>query len=461
MKKLLGFLIVFILSTAVYTVVAQEANEEPNTNALREAVDKSTYGKNWFISFGGSANLLTAESDGDIAAEKRIKYGGAFTFGKWFNPYFGARIQVMGGALRGFNYVANHGGYYVWDNYHHYGIPMGCNRDGQPAGMVWDFSYLPPTFPTSDPATGEPNPVRFQLVPGKGEWGFWQDFNYATATVDLMANFTNLMRGYYKDHSFFEFIPFMGLGEIHAFSNHTTTPRFDFFVVKIGFRLNFNFSNTFAFYVEPQGNATSKEFDGYAGDNMGDGVVNLSAGFQFTFNRGFDNSLARLTANEIDKLNKKVNDNRYMLENHQDILERQQDLLDRLEKCCDENQRAAVNAKEVVTTVVENVGLPEYVRFGLNSYSIDPTEQRKIVEVVNYLKKSSDSKILVVGYADRNTGNPRYNLDLSQKREEQVAEELRRLGISDDRIAVEWKGDKEQPFLQNDWNRVVILVERK
>jgi len=455
MKRIVGLLIVFILSTGVYSVVAQSeqnGQQSNDQNALRQIVEKKAYGDNWFISLGVNANLLTAEQDGDISMWRRIKPGGSFTIGKWFTPDFGARIQVTGGALRGFNYVMNRGGYYVWANTSHQQVPMGCVDANGNIGMVWDFCDQPP-FPTGD------NPVRYHLVMGRdGNWGFWQDFKYASATIDLMGNLTNLFRGYDTEHNRIDIIPLVGLGWIHAFSNNLTTPRYDHFVAKIGVRVNFNINDKLAIYLEPQGNATTKEFDGYAGDNFGDGIVNLSLGVQYTFNKQFTSlyQVAKLTADEVDRLNKKINDNRYLIENHQDILERQQNLLDRLQKCCDDNK------KQVITQVVEPTAcLPDYVRFGLDSYKIDQTEVRKIAEIADYLKNNPNLKVLIVGYADKKTGNPRYNLNLSQKRVDAVAAELKRLGVNVNGIISEWKGDKEQPFPQNEWNRVVVMVERK
>jgi len=444
MKKFVKFLIVLVLSTVVYSVGAQDEER----NALRDVEEQSTYGRNWFVSLGGNLNLLTSEQDSEVALGDRLKLGGALTVGKWFNPNFGARIQVMGGALRGFNYTDQRGGYYVWDNYHHQkdpAFPMGLKEEKNLP------SFVKGAYPDFKYTTGKDI-----LSTGEKRIGIWQDFNYASATFDLMANFSNLFRGYYKE-SFFEFIPFVGFGLLHAFDNDLTNPNFNHFVVKLGFRTNFNITDKFAIYLEPMANATTEEFDGYVGTAFGDGFLNLGLGLQYTFNKGFAGSLAQITADEIDRLNRKINNNRYLIDNHQNILERQQNLLDRLKKCCDEN------TKEVVTQVIETstLSLPEYVRFGLDSYVIESTEQRKIVEVADYLKKNPNSNILIVGYADRKTGNPPYNFKLSQKRVDAVAAELRRLGISSNRIYSEWKGDKEQPFPQNEWNRVVIMIERK
>ena len=453
MKRIRGIISALILSTVVFSVAAQkeqnvirerkqyvlrenEGNSlrEVEENSLREVEERNAYGDNWFISLQGNANLLTAEQDGFVSALDRIKFGGALTVGKWFNENFGVRIQGSGGALRGFNDIyprSAEGAYYVHNNYKHNEFPMaGDPRDG---GSKFKFAKEKKGRPT----------------------GFWQDFNYASATFDLMANFTNLMRGHYREQNPIDVIPFVGLGYLHAFNNKVTTPNFHHFVVKLGFRVNFNLTENFALYLEPQGNATSEEFDGYAGTAVGDGFVNLGLGLQYTFNKRFTSlyQVARLSADEIDRLNRKINDNRYLIGVHQDILERQQNLLDRLEKCCDERPAQ-------VTQIIEKHCLPDYVRFGLDSYKLEPSELRKIAEVADYLK-TNDSKLLVVGYADRKTGNPRYNLSLSQKRVDVVVAELKRLGINANRLVLDWKGDKEQPFPQNEWNRVVVLVERK
>jgi outer membrane protein OmpA-like peptidoglycan-associated protein len=426
MKRILGFFVMFVLLASV-VVTAQEHN------SLRDVVERNAYGDNWFISLGGNANLLLAEQDRMAPSlGERFKFGGSFTLGKWFNPDFGARIQVVGGGLRGFNYAAHiNPGYYTGPGGHS-------------------------DYPMGGPVRGS---SKYKVVTSKdGKAGFWQDFNYATATIDLMGNLTNLMRGRYAEGNLIDVIPFAGIGVITAFSNDLTTPNWYQAVAKIGFRVNCNINNNFSIYLEPQANVTDPEFDGYKGTAIGDGILNLSLGVQYSFNKKFTSlsTIVQLSADEIDRLNKKINDNRYLIENHQDILERQQDLLDRLEKCCEENK------KEVVTQVIDNNGcLPDYIRFGLDSYKIEPQEQRKIADVADYLKKNTNSKLLMIGYADRKTGNPRYNFNLSQKRVDAVAAELKRLGINANRITVEWKGDKEQPFPQNEWNRVVVMVERK
>ncbi|MDR3218575.1 MAG: OmpA family protein [Dysgonamonadaceae bacterium] len=430
MRKVAVFLVALVALTYANSVNAQFQQSKEST--LEEALNKNQYVNNWFISLGGNANILMAEQDKAYDLSKRISFGGAFTVGKWFTPDFGARIQANGGVLRGFNFVTHRTPYYFTNNNDsHIGTPIG--------GYV-------------SAANG------YKLVSSneakKGiKDGFLQEFNYGTATVDLMFNLTNLFRGHYQELNKFDFIPFAGVGAIAAFNNKYTTPDFYSFVLKLGFRANYNVTPDIGVFLEAQGNVTDPEFDGYKGTAMFDAVSNLGLGVQYTFNKGFT-SLGKLTQDEIDRLNKRVNENRHLIENHQDILERQQDLLDKLQKCCDEKE-------VVVTQVVEKSSLPGYIRFVLDSYAIENSEQQKLIDVVEYLNGVSDSELLLIGYADKNTGNPKYNLELSHKRVDAVVAELISLGINQDRLVIDWKGDQEQPFSQNDWNRVVIMVERK
>ena len=416
MKKVTVLFCVIALSAFAFSIYAQEQKEEFNKSK-----------NNWFISLGGSANLLVAEQDKEQSVGDRLTLGGALSVGKWFNPNFGMRLQVMGGALKGFNFKDNRGGelknrYTQPNDKPRLPFPMGYNQSTNDWGKI-------------------------KLVDN----GFWQEFNYGTAGIDVMANLTNLIRGIHKEKNIIDIIPFAGIGYIHAFDNDKTNPAFNGVFGKIGILANFNINSQWAVFLEPQANLTSSEFDGYVGDAVGDGILNLTLGVQYTINRDFSTP-DLLSNDEIDYLNKRINDNRSLIENHQDILERQQKLLNDLEECCEE--------KDPVVVTIEDKYLPEYIRFALDSYEIQPSERGKINDAIAYLKANPDSKLLLIGYADKLTGNTSYNLNLSRKRVESVANEIKRGGISANRLLVEWKGDKEQPYAQNEWNRVVIMVER-
>ena len=99
--------------------------------------------------------------------------------------------------------------------------------------------------------------------------------------------------------------------------------------------------------------------------------------------------------------------------------------------------------------------------FTINSYKIAPAEDAKIREVVDYLGKNPEAKVVVTGYADKGTGNERINDRIAAKRAAAVVWMLeKRYGISAERITEESKGARVQPFAENNMNRVSIMIAK-
>lgn len=97
------------------------------------------------------------------------------------------------------------------------------------------------------------------------------------------------------------------------------------------------------------------------------------------------------------------------------------------------------------------------VYFRLNSAKVDANQMINIHNIAQYAKNNTET-ITLVGYADRQTGTPKYNYALSERRAKAVAKILiEKYGISADRIKTSWEGDRKQPYAENVWNRVVIM----
>lgn len=121
-----------------------------------------------------------------------------------------------------------------------------------------------------------------------------------------------------------------------------------------------------------------------------------------------------------------------------------------------------VAKKEVAPTpapapVKKLENMKENVFFTIGKYVAKGEEDAKITEAANWMKSHPSSVAVVTGYADKGTGSSAINKKLSEKRAVEVANKLKALGISVDRISVDSKGDTVQPFAENDKNRVVII----
>lgn len=83
----------------------------------------------------------------------------------------------------------------------------------------------------------------------------------------------------------------------------------------------------------------------------------------------------------------------------------------------------------------------------------------QLQNVAAFMKRNPEAKVFITGYADKGTGNPTVNMKYSKQRAEKFKDELvKNYGVSADRITIEAKGDKVQPFSENDKNRCVIVL---
>ena len=111
---------------------------------------------------------------------------------------------------------------------------------------------------------------------------------------------------------------------------------------------------------------------------------------------------------------------------------------------------------EPVAVVVEP--MKQNIFFALNSALLQKDQQSKIDAMVAYMEKNPASKVAITGYADKETGNPRINMTLSEKRAKIVADALKDKGIAPDRIVTDFKGDTVQPFRLPEVNRVSVCI---
>lgn len=99
--------------------------------------------------------------------------------------------------------------------------------------------------------------------------------------------------------------------------------------------------------------------------------------------------------------------------------------------------------------------------FTINSYKIAPAEDTKIREVVDFLNKNTEAKVVVTGYADKGTGNDVINDRIAAKRAAAVVGMLTKIyNIPSERITEESKGARVQPFAENAKNRVTIMIAK-
>jgi outer membrane protein OmpA-like peptidoglycan-associated protein len=87
------------------------------------------------------------------------------------------------------------------------------------------------------------------------------------------------------------------------------------------------------------------------------------------------------------------------------------------------------------------------IQFDVNSAELSAASKENLTELAKTLKKYDDTNILVEGHTDA-TGTREYNLKLSERRAESVADYLESIGVSSKRITEQGYGP-DQPVSDN------------
>ena len=114
--------------------------------------------------------------------------------------------------------------------------------------------------------------------------------------------------------------------------------------------------------------------------------------------------------------------------------------------------------KQEPYTVEKPVTLHKEVFYDIRvSDNVDPSVIQ--AEVAKFMKENPNSKVTIVGYADKGTGNARLNKMYAERRAETFKKDLiEKHGVNGDMLVVDSKGDTVQPFPDNnDKNRCVII----
>ena len=269
---------------------------------------------------------------------------------------------------------------------------------------------------------------------------FKKSVGYFGAYGDFMWNMSNTFAGY-NENRFFSIIPFAGIGYMTTLNKNFNGEKPHSFPMTAGIKLNFRLSHYIDFYLQNRFSFTTDQFDGLPGGNFIEPIMAATAGFTIKF--GANRFVAYNPYEQrmlLNSLNNKINQ-----------------LRSELDSC---NNRVCPEIVEVVCPECPPCDLTTVVRFRINSAKISREQQVNVFNVSEWMKNHSCAMVEVVGYADKDTGTPEYNLDLSQRRAQNVADELvNTYGIDPNRIKIIAKGSMEQPYPDhNDWNRVVIFV---
>ncbi|MDE6230404.1 MAG: OmpA family protein [Muribaculaceae bacterium] len=374
----------------------------------------SNWRNNWWIelSAGGNQPLVergTLNEDRAYTPVEGKKWTAVYSvgFGRWVSPYWAFRLKGFYGSLHwdAPTLAAPNDG---WTHSRHAGIQLEA---------MWDmFNSL-----------GGVNSKRvFSILPffgfgGDANWNFHREGGGAP-----VAN--NILREKFANNEDWKSVQW-------------TLP------VSAGLEFRFRLGKYVDFFAEARAMFYGDNWNNYASGNSIDCLVSAMGGFNFNIGgRGWNSFNECSYVSQVAALNGQVNDLRaQLLACGQEVAALQAQL-----PCPEPVVKDCVNAPLMAT-----------VRFTINSDAILPTEEVNIYNMAEWLKANPNENIKIVGYADKDTGTSEYNMALSERRANAVANALTtQYGINPNRYTVSFDGSDVQPYSTNDWNRIVIFTQK-
>lgn len=248
------------------------------------------------------------------------------------------------------------------------------------------------------------------------------DNKYWILNEHILFNLSNMLCGYNPDRVW-NFIPFAGGGIGRTMTNDLYSMD-----LSAGILNEFRVSKKVAVNFEIGWSRCEGDIDGVDADYLTRGWDthdnNLYAELGLTFNLGKAtwektpdvDAIKALSQSQIDALNAQLNDANAESARLKDLLAKKPEVV------------------ETPQSVKEFIATPISVFFDINKTEIASQKDLVNVRALAKYAKDNSSNLLVTGYADSATGTPAINQSLSERRANQVADELVKLGIDRDKI---------------------------
>lgn len=302
----------------------------------------------------------------------------------------------------------------------------------------------------------------FRLSAFYGPW-HWDNDSYSKArfanlNLDFMWDMCNSLGGVDASRPV-SVIPFVGLGGTYTWNIKSAgtnihdkdgkTRRSSWTLpVSAGIQFRFRLCEYVDFFLEGRASFYGDNVNGCAYGRPVD--INIQAIGGFSFNLGGVNYQAYNPCRDaayIASLNGQVNNLRGELATTAAAL------------AAAESQLPCPDTKAGPCPQSKAAPMMSTVRFKINSATITDEEMVNVFNTAEYLKANPDVRVLIKGYADKDTGTATYNKELSRRRAQAVFDTLTgTYGIDRNRLTIDAEGSAVQPYKTNSWNRIVIFV---
>ena len=207
---------------------AQEnGNRDAQNRVVRGPYETNRLSDNIFVGIAGGINLYFGEHDSQGKFGKRLAPALDIHVGKWFTPSIGARVGYTGLQAKG----------------------------RTTAGTMYAKKQ-------------------------DGDW-FEEKFGVSYLHADALWNFSNAVGGY-KEERTWNFVPFAGVGWARSYGNDTHDNEIGF---DVGLLNVVRLCKALDLTLEARCLLVNQRFDGVSGGRIGEGMLSVTAGLAYKFNR--------------------------------------------------------------------------------------------------------------------------------------------------------------------------------
>lgn len=269
-----------------------------------------------------------------------------------------------------------------------------------------------------------------------------QKFGYHFMHADAMWNLSNSLSGY-KESRRWDFIPYVGFGVVRVHKSGYTNNKP---AGVVGLVNNIRMSKHIDLTLEAKQMLVGQTLDGEAGGSKLEGMSSVTVGISINLGKVGFKRVEKVAPPDytpyINRINELEKANQHLTSSNNNL-----------------NNEIKQLRSQKPEIIVKNT--PMALFFTINKATL---ENKELLNLDYYmqtaLKDIGNKKLTIIGSADKETGTPQYNQQLSEKRAKYVAELLtKRYGINPAQITIKALGSSDNQFKEPQLNRTVIVIE--
>ena len=352
---------------------------------------------NWFVTAGGGIQVYFGESDTHGNFSDRIAPALDISVGKWITPSVGMRLQYSGLKAKG-----------------------------------WTDGLLPYSHGSAD-----------------ADGYYKEKFNTMNLHADFLWNVSNEFGGE-NQYRFWSFVPYAGLGFAHSWSNGSSN---DELTANLGLLHNIRISDAFDISVDMRAMFVNQRLAYTNGSNGVNVMGTITAGITYKINNvGFQRASDLIVIEDNTKYVEQI-------ATLEQLLVQANAKRAALEKTI-ATQNSEINEMQSVEATIPI--LPKLaIFFEIGKARLTEKSIINLGYLADIIKQYPDKRFTIFASADKQTGTPKFNMQLSQKRGEAVYDVLvKKYGVKPEQLNIDAVGAQQQKFAEPQLNRVVVIEDK-